>query len=447
MNPKPDAGKQATNSALSVVVIFLLLVQSDVLVNVPAIIASYPAEVFEENLVNTIAVSLSILLICIAMVNNLSGLLLVLGSNILSCFFGGLVLLSTFWSIHPELTIRRGVGYVLTLLLSAYLPSRFGLDEIARLGSISFGIAAISSLFFTVIFPQYGIMHGELAGNWRGVFAHKQELGVVMAIAVYNELYLLARVGVRKPLRFILLSLYLLLIVLSDSKTSLLISVFYLVGAGLYWIWRRDRIIGAFLLMTTIVGIFIIGLIYIYYPDDVFNLLNKDATFTGRMDIWRFALSLASERPLLGWGYRALWATNDAVVAPLDKFFGFVVPHAHNTFIEIALQLGLVGLSLLLLIIVLAISRSVRCLAAGINPLGWFSLMFFLGEIIMGQTEITLGQDHSVEWLMFNILLFSCGISLRRSKRTIRRFAPITAKSLTPAQTGTAWSTKRYFEH
>ena len=65
-----------------------------------------------------------------------------------------------------------------------------------------------------------------------------------MAFAVFTELFVLV-VGKGRPRwRWLLLGTYFALVVLSHSKTALLLSLGYLVGTGIYLIWQRNRVTG-----------------------------------------------------------------------------------------------------------------------------------------------------------------------------------------------------------
>ena len=45
--------------------------------------------------------------------------------------------------------------------------------------------------------------------------------------------------------------------------------------------------------------------------NDVLNAVLPDASFTGRTDVWRFAIDHAMERPLTDFGFMAFWRTRD----------------------------------------------------------------------------------------------------------------------------------------
>lgn len=401
----------------SIIVIFALIVQQAAFVSIPMVMSSQslvanPADI--ENPFNTVAVALSLLFIGTACLFRIKRLAFIAMTNFFAMLFMCLVILSAFWSIHPDVTIRRGVGYLLTMLIAAYLPARYSFDDIMKLLSIGFSISAIGSILFAAIAPDYGVMQlsGLGTGNWRGVFAHKQQLGVVMSVAVFTELYILTSCVGQRRWRVGLLAIFSLLVLLSDSTTALLTSVGYLAGALVYLLWKRNKLISLVIFTILIVALLMVFLILLVDPDTAFNLLGKDATLTGRTAIWQFALELIAQKPVLGWGYRAVWQPNDAITVRVDEAVGWAVPHAHNTFLETTLQLGWVGLAVMVLMICVALWRCIRCCTNGITAIGWFSLMFFVGELFIGQTEITLGQNQSIEWVIFNVLLFSCGLSL-----------------------------------
>jgi hypothetical protein len=76
--------------------------------------------------------------------------------------------------------------------------------------------------------------------------------------------------------------------------------------------------------------------------------------------------------------------------------------------------MGLTGLAIVITFVAVSLWRSMRCLMAGQQKLGMLSLVFFLGVIISGATESTLAQNQTIEWVVFNVLSFSCGLEIMR---------------------------------
>ena len=77
-----------------------------------------------------------------------------------------------------------------------------------------------------------------------GLYLNKNALGQAMSIAILVELYLLVLGNWRPIWRFGLLSIYLTLLILSHSLTSLICGAFFLAGTAIYIIGRRDKLMG-----------------------------------------------------------------------------------------------------------------------------------------------------------------------------------------------------------
>lgn len=407
----------AEPSALDwIVAVLLAIIQQGAFISIPTVLSNTPLAALRNNPVNplnTAGVALSIVSIGVVGLPWVRQLGFLAWTNRFSFLYMLIVLFSATWSIHPDLTIRRGIGYVLTILIAAYLSLRFNLIDRMKVLSASFAISAIGSLIFIAALPEYGIMREEgLGGNWRGVFMHKEQFGNVMAVAVFAELFILVALQRRPKWRFALLSTYFALVALSHSVTALLLSLAYLAGAGIYLLWQRDKlrtlvisVMAAFLLFASLITLWV-------DPGFALGMVGRDTTLTGRTTLWSAVIELIGQRPVFGWGYRAMFQSDDASTAVIDRVADWGAGSAHNGFLQIALELGVVGVGVILVIIVIALGRALWCCKTEIGPLGWFSLMFFVGAILAAQTGETIGRNQVIEWVAFNVLSFSCGLAL-----------------------------------
>jgi O-antigen ligase len=62
---------------------------------------------------------------------------------------------------------------------------------------------------------------------------------------------------------------------------------------------------------------------------------------TGRLPLWEELGTEVSKSPLLGYGYLAFW--NAKKVEYLSDLFKWEIPHGHNTYIDVALDIGIIG--------------------------------------------------------------------------------------------------------
>ena len=327
------------------------------------------------------------------------------------------VFASIAWSVRPDLSLRRGVGLVVTVVFAAYLVIRY--DEQARMRVLSYSLATagIGSALFVMAFPGDGIMHfRELTGDWRGVFVHKNGLGATMAAAIFIELYLILRTAANIR-RFLLIVFFIAMVVMARSATSIVVSVIYIV-LGLLYAIGIDSKRGALLAILLFIGIAYVCIASLMVnPDIAFSILGKDPTLTGRTAVWEIVLPLIREKLLLGYGYHAMWAVDDPVTIAADRAVGgWGLTGSHNAFLEITLQLGLVGLALILALMGIAFVRALNCWRTIPGPLGFFTLIYLIGALLEGQAMEMLGQNQTTEWLIFNILLFSCGAALQQPR-------------------------------
>src|SRR5262245_50556833 len=92
-----------------------------------------------------------------------------LGESPLLAFFIVLALISSLWSVAPEVTLRRGAGLLGTALFAVYLASRYDPYEVLDMVARAFVIVIVLSIILIVLVPSYGMYQGSLTG----VYAHK----------------------------------------------------------------------------------------------------------------------------------------------------------------------------------------------------------------------------------------------------------------------------------
>jgi len=84
--------------------------------------------------------------------------------------------------------------------------------------------------------------------------------------------------------------------------------------------------------------------VMIAIPDKLLALLGKSPDLTNRTEIWGHVIDLAQQRPAFGWGWVSYWVPWVAPFDTLAKNSGVRQLHAHNAWLDIWLQLGIVGL-------------------------------------------------------------------------------------------------------
>ena len=149
----------------------------------------------------------------------------------------------------------------------------------------------------------------HLAGDWRGSFGHKNVAAPIMAMLIFVGLYLTSRKSLISGIAIAGLSSVFL--VFSGGKSAMGLFVLTLVLSSLVYalksLWLRAIV--CFLPLLTLNAL-TVGSVFDDRLAEVVKLLPIDTTFTGRTDIWEFAISSLGLRPFLGYGFAAFWGTD-----------------------------------------------------------------------------------------------------------------------------------------
>ena len=183
----------------------------------------------------------------------------------------------------------------------------------------------------------------ELAGDWRGVFSHKNEASVAMVLFIFIGMFV-ARVRSFALGGLIVVSA-LVFLLFTQSKTAIAMLPITLILTGLINRIRNPAI--GITLGLSVVGVFIIlsiGSLYWEQVRDLLDMVLPDASFTGRTDIWQFALDHIAQRPITGYGFGAFWGTHEVVYGMSgNSVWANSVAHAHNAYLNMALTIGIPG--------------------------------------------------------------------------------------------------------
>ncbi len=264
-----------------------------------------------------------------------------------------LAMISTLWSPAPQGTLRLAMQLLLTFVAAIIVARRVSLDRFLLI--LFVGYAFICLLIVPTI--PASLANGQPLGsaflgskNQVGFAAHML-IALALAVAVQPQQRPIARLST-----LVALPMGLVILLLSQSagaRTSLAITLLTFVPIlllGKFKLPWRVAIMIAVLVALAIALVFLPD-IQTAWGDFRTNVLKKDATLTGRTQLWEAAARISAENPLLGQGYSSFWRRGNIDAEGLWRWAGIGSRNGfnfHNAFVEIRVELGWVGVVLLI---------------------------------------------------------------------------------------------------
>ena len=145
------------------------------------------------------------------------------------------------------------------------------------------------------------------------------------------------------------------------------------------------------------------GFLVLIFRRSVFEFLGKSPDMTHRTDIWRSVFELGSQRPLEGLGFTGVWVPGVEPFAGLIVINGIEYFQAHNSYLEMWLQLGAVGLILFLILLTRTFIKTWRLGVHHSNALYLWPLLILVTQLVRGITESRL----LVQSAMLMLIIFA----------------------------------------
>jgi O-antigen ligase len=257
------------------------------------------------------------------------------------------------------------------------------------------------------------VVEPQLAGLWRGFFAHKNTAAAAMTFAVFGGMFVWARWSRLAGALIVVGALYFL--VNSGGKTSLALLPLVL---GFTYVFERVR--GSrYLLVVGGIGVFnlvVVGSAVLAPFRDFVASLGVDASFTDRTAIWQFAFDAFASRPLTGYGFTSFWQTGSLVYGGGTlETWAVTAANAHNAYLDTLLTAGVPGLVLVVVwLLFRPIADVARAEASGNDPLlTRLFLRLWLYGIFASSLESFFFANGGPVWFTMLIGVFGLGMQGR----------------------------------
>ncbi len=332
------------------------------------------------------------------------------------CGYSVWAAVSVLWSVSPVLGMVKAVALFSAIIVVLALQARRNGSEIVVRTTIRVAaVVMLSAIAVAVIFPEYGL---DPYWNWHprlgGQFVPPNDLGEYVGILLLLVLYW--PTGWRGYSRAMVGGLCIGVMVATQSRTSLAAAAVSIVL--IEWI-RANVAVRAIAVMAAaavLLGVVVLNVNVFDYAGyfgrgTATELYN---TIADRVDLWAYGIRQGADSMLLGRGF----AVGSRII--LGNTFAWRPFHAHNGVVEVFLNLGLVGVTLMAGIVGSVFFALVRLIRMGGAEAGrgftGLSLLTFL--LVLGFAERSFAGELSIASVG---LLVAVAIALGASKRAVGR--------------------------
>lgn len=254
--------------------------------------------------------------------------------------------LSLAWSVNDYDTLKSTMMLCIYVFIAASMVSLLGYNQSMELLFLAILMVCAGSITWVLLAPESGIHHAtdygaRHPGLWRGVFPHKNLLGQAAAMLAVMSVILSTS---PQLLRWLGLVLSVILLVNAQSSSSIAVAA---IGVSCWLFVAANPLWRTAILFLALFAVLAAEAAEISVFDELISLLGRDDTLTGRTGVWQVAIPEIQRNLPFGLGFGAV----DEFNSKLYSASGDKVLNVHNSFLEILLSLGLLGLVVIALII------------------------------------------------------------------------------------------------
>jgi O-antigen ligase len=313
------------------------------------------------------------------------------------------IIFSSLWSAFPAkvyITWGHFAGVCLVALAASFY-FQSNTRRFLQFLAYTFSIPVLASIVASLLF-KYGI--DPTTGRWAGVTGNSNTFGVFIVIFLWSTIALLYIDKIR-PVYLFLLAAGFLALWGAHSTTSLLVSMYVILSlVFLMKLGEKSPMVRvqryAILGFLSVFGFLVI---YFYLPQ-IFqlnyatSLVGKDATFTGRTQVWQEALTLIYQKPFFGWSFDAATSAMRHIQYAPGQFL--------NGYLDLLVRGGVIGFilfSFFLMTLLIRIRKGMKK-----NYMAATASLIIIGAILIhNMSEASIVRSATPYWLLMNLIFFS----------------------------------------
>ena len=322
--------------------------------------------------------------------------------------FAAWCLISPIWAVEPATAFKFALYLILTLMICFHAAAVLSARQVMYAVVIATGFIGLLSLVVGLagindisrgVFPQKNAMGKSMIILWTAAFAVTLDPGSARRVRL---------------MAFIVAMVAFALGVLSESATAVLLML--ATGALIFFasivlmggINRPSRLglLFFFFAIVFFMGALILPTFQANPVDLVLEQFGKDSTLTGRTGLWAYAQDQIEQAPILGVGSGGFWRYQASPLVQMiyDEYHkgAWDMFNFHNSYYEIWVHQGIIGLGLALLAIFWAMGVIVR----GAFRFATMPFIFFMAQATAVLARTMTESDFLRHFVLFHMLFW-----------------------------------------
>lgn len=329
-------------------------------------------------------------------------------------------LLSPLWAELPVVAFKNALYLSLTIIICLQVAANLAPRQIMHAICLAASVIGVVN-----IVAAFGLGQGDL-----GIFTSKNAMGKNMVVLWIVAFATFLDPGTHWPVRLAALGMAgiaAFMAAISDSATAVLL----VLASSLMLVAGAIVLRGGLLRASRLAALFVtsglvLGAAFTYLPyqqidpvDAVLNQFGKDSTLTGRTVLWQYAEDQIRERPLLGVGAGGFWRYSESPLIQRIYFEFYKGPwdifNFHNSYYEIAVHQGLIGLGL----VVPAMLWGIWMIGRWALSEGSMPSLFFMSHMMVVLVRTMTEADFLKPFVLFHMVFWIGAIAAARQRRDL----------------------------
>ena len=277
-------------------------------------------------------------------------------------------LISVAWSQYTWASIGA-VGYQFAFAIIAVtialtrdtiqIVRAFG-DCLRIVLAASLAVEVFSGLIIDTAIPSLGIQ-GNLAvgGPIQGLVGSRNAMGLIALLAIVTFAVEYRTRSVRRGVAIESLVGAGLTVLFTQSPVVTGVAIVVVAAMGTIAVLRRSTPERRIVIQSVLAVVVVVGMVAVYLARaQVISILNAASESEYRIDLWRRLATLIQQHLIEGWGWIGAWNTDIVPFLLVRNSRGGQHGSALNAFVDVAFQLGIVGVLLFIVLVGVAFVRS-----------------------------------------------------------------------------------------